>query len=235
MSQTDRKNNELIPLAEIETEAANRIHTVRGRRIVLDSDLAEFYGVETKALNRQVTRNADRFPEGLSFHSTLAETADLRRQNGTASWGGRRTNPRVFTEQSALAVSGALKSAPPQSASRWRAPSWPCETSSPSSARTRHSQSSPRAWRSSKALHPADGVQPTRPRRPTQPRLVHRARQGPSRRDTLRTPPPVPADAPTRRCDTGWRSRTTARGPVSRSPLSRSSALRAVACDVCDM
>lgn len=110
MSPATRKGNELIPVAEVEAEAASRILMVRGQRVVLDSDLAEFYGVEAKALNRQVTRNADRFPKDFSFHLTPAETADLKRQNGTASWGGRRTNPRVFTEQGALAVSGVLKS-----------------------------------------------------------------------------------------------------------------------------
>jgi hypothetical protein len=110
MSSAARKGNELIAVADVEVEAARRILTVRGQRVVLDSDLAEFYGVETKALNRQVTRNADRFPEDFSFHLTPVETADLRRQNGTASWGGRRSTPRVFTEQGALAVSGVLKS-----------------------------------------------------------------------------------------------------------------------------
>jgi len=105
-----KKKEELIPVSKVEVEAASRIITVRGQRVVLDSDLAEFYGVETKALNRQVARNADRFPEDFSFHLTPAETASLKRQNGTASWGGRRTSPRVFTEQGALAASAVLRS-----------------------------------------------------------------------------------------------------------------------------
>lgn len=90
----------------------NRIVTVRNRPVILDSDLAELYGVETKALNRAILRNRDRFPGDFSFKLTPDEWDHLKCQFGTSSFshGGRRTPPRVFTEHGALMASTVLRS-----------------------------------------------------------------------------------------------------------------------------
>jgi ORF6N domain len=87
-----------------------RIYEIRGTMVILDSDLAEFYGVGTKRLNEQVTRNKERFPDDFAFTLTSEEWENLMSQNATSSWGGRRTRPRAFSEQGALAVSAVIKS-----------------------------------------------------------------------------------------------------------------------------
>lgn len=113
MSPVARKKNELVPVAKVEAEAASRILTVRGQRVVLDSDLAEFYGVETRRLMEQVARNHTRFPEDFMFHLTEAETARVARQSQNAIDPRRRRSgkfPAVFAEQGALAAAGVLKS-----------------------------------------------------------------------------------------------------------------------------
>ncbi len=79
---------------------------------MLDSDLAELYSVETKALNRAVRRNLDRFPMDFMFELTDSELENLRCQFGTSSpkHGGRRYFPLVFTEQGVAMLSSVLKS-----------------------------------------------------------------------------------------------------------------------------
>jgi hypothetical protein len=75
-----------------------RILTIRGERVVLDAELARVYGVETKALNRAVKRNARRFPADFIFRLTNEEDEALRRQIGTSNGrGGRRYTPYAFT------------------------------------------------------------------------------------------------------------------------------------------
>ena len=97
----------LVPVERI----VRAVHVVRGERVLLDEDLAELYGVETKVLNQAVTRNAGRFPEDFAFRLTQAEWADLKSQSGTSSgWGGRRKLPRAFTEQGVAMLSGVLRS-----------------------------------------------------------------------------------------------------------------------------
>ncbi|HOG43945.1 MAG TPA: ORF6N domain-containing protein, partial [bacterium] len=97
--------NELIQIDEIK----RRIFTIRGMQVMLDSDLAELYGVETKHLNRAVKRNIERFPESFMFQ--LAETENLRFQNGTSrQHGGRRYLPNAFTESGIAMLSAVLKS-----------------------------------------------------------------------------------------------------------------------------
>jgi hypothetical protein len=113
MSPAARKGNELIPVADVEVEAARRILTVRGQRVVLDSDLAEFYGVETRRLMEQIARNPARFPDDFTFHLTQAEMTEVARQSQNAIDPRRRRSgkfPAVFTEQGALAAAGVLKS-----------------------------------------------------------------------------------------------------------------------------
>jgi hypothetical protein len=77
---------------------------------MLDSDLAELYGVPTKVLNQAVSRNKDRFPEDFMFQLSDQEFANLRSQIVTSSWGGRRYLPLVFTEQGVAMLSSVLNS-----------------------------------------------------------------------------------------------------------------------------
>lgn len=77
-----------LPGLVAESQILNRIYTLRDQKVMLDSDLAEMYGVETKQLKRQVKRNAERFPEDFMFILTHKELEHLRCQIGTSSWGG---------------------------------------------------------------------------------------------------------------------------------------------------
>ena len=88
----------------------SRIYTLRGVQVMLDSDLAELYNVETKALNQAVKRNRERFPEKFMFQVSKDDLENLKSQIATSSWGGRRTLPYAFTEQGVAMLSGVLKS-----------------------------------------------------------------------------------------------------------------------------
>lgn len=77
---------------------------------MLDRDLAELYGVETRILNQAVRRNMDRFPEDFMFQLTTAEFIDLKSQIVTSRWGGTRKQPFAFTEQGVAMLSSALNS-----------------------------------------------------------------------------------------------------------------------------
>ena len=91
------------------SEINQKIFEIRGVRVMLDSDLAELYQVETRYLNKAVTRNIKRFPYDFMF--TLSqEEFNLMFQNGTSSHGGRRKLPRVFTEQGVSMLSSVLRS-----------------------------------------------------------------------------------------------------------------------------
>jgi hypothetical protein len=96
----------------IERAAESEILTIRRKHVILDSDLAEFYGVETEALNRARSRNEDRFPDDFAFQITTNEWEALLHQIGGAKRGrgGRRTPPWAYTEQGALAAAGVLRS-----------------------------------------------------------------------------------------------------------------------------
>ena len=89
------------------------IHVIRGKHVVLDSDLAAFYGVETRRLTEQVKRNQERFPEDFVFQLSADEMDSLRSHNAISKpgRGGRRYRPYAFTEQGALQVSSVLRSA----------------------------------------------------------------------------------------------------------------------------
>lgn len=91
---------------------AGLVKKIREQRVLLDEDLAQLYGVETKALNRAVKRNPDRFPKDFLFQLTQAEFDDLRSQNGTSKTGrgGRRYPPFAFTEHGALQAANVLQS-----------------------------------------------------------------------------------------------------------------------------
>jgi hypothetical protein len=89
-----------------------KIHFIRGMRVMLDTDLAELYEVPTKRLNEQVNRNRDRFPDDFAFQLTLQEVKNLRSQFATSSssYGGRRYLPWAFTEQGVAMLSSVLRS-----------------------------------------------------------------------------------------------------------------------------
>jgi phage regulator Rha-like protein len=102
------KNESLIPVERIE----KKIYVFRGERVMLDSDLAEIYEVETKMFNRAVKRNINRFPEDFMFQLTAEEDERLRSQIGTSKKGrgGRRYLPYVFTEHGAIMAASILNS-----------------------------------------------------------------------------------------------------------------------------
>jgi hypothetical protein len=87
------------------------IHAVRGKKVILDADLAKLYGVPTKAFNRQVKRNAKKFPDDFMFQLTPKEFESLRCQIGTSNKrGGRRFLPYAFTENGAIMAANVLNS-----------------------------------------------------------------------------------------------------------------------------
>lgn len=89
---------------------AAKILFVRGRRVMLDSELALLYGVKTNRLNEQVKRNIKRFPEDFMFQLTRDEALNLISQNAISSWGGTRKLPRVFTQEGVAMLSSVLNS-----------------------------------------------------------------------------------------------------------------------------
>lgn len=96
-----------------EAQIRSLIYTVRGVQVMLDSDLARLYGVETRTLNQAVTRNPRRFPERFCFRLTEEEEDILKSQTVISSgggWGGRRKPHRVFTEQGVSMLSAVLRS-----------------------------------------------------------------------------------------------------------------------------
>ncbi|TAK43994.1 MAG: ORF6N domain-containing protein [Betaproteobacteria bacterium] len=105
----------VVPIERI----TQSILLIRGHKVILDEDLADLYQVETKALNRAVRRNRDRFPDDFMFQLRAAEFASLRYQSGTSNlrsqigtsrWGGRRYAPYAFTEQGVAMLSSVLRS-----------------------------------------------------------------------------------------------------------------------------
>lgn len=111
-------------------EIISQIYFIRGQKVMLDSDLARIYGVETRILNQAVKRNIERFPNEFMFQVSYEEfqnlisqivisssetvenkdNSDLISQTSTASWGGRRNLPFVFTEHGALMLASVLNS-----------------------------------------------------------------------------------------------------------------------------
>jgi len=87
-----------------------KIHLIRRQKVMLDRDLAELYGVETKVLKQQVKRNMERFPEDFMFVLSNDEFTNLRSQFVTSNWGGSRYPPMVFTEQGVAMLSSVLRS-----------------------------------------------------------------------------------------------------------------------------
>lgn len=111
MAAKDKRLDEtaLITLDLIE----RKIYVVREQKVMLDSDLAKLYGVETRVLNQAVKRNLGRFPEDFMFQLTKEEFENLKSQSVTSSsenYGGRRKLPYIFTEQGVAMLSSVLNS-----------------------------------------------------------------------------------------------------------------------------
>jgi hypothetical protein len=100
------KSNSIVPAEPIE----NCIHILRGKKVIIDQDLAMLYGVGTGALNQAVNRNFDRFPEDFAFRLNQGEWGNLISQFVISRWGGRRKLPLAFTEQGVAMLSGVLHS-----------------------------------------------------------------------------------------------------------------------------
>lgn len=115
VSQKDGITNDLVEIVQPSIE--NMVYVIRDKQVMLDSDLAALYQVETGALNRAVKRNISRFPEDFRFQLTNEEYQNLKCQSGIASlaqeennYGGRRTLPYVFTEQGISMLASVLHS-----------------------------------------------------------------------------------------------------------------------------
>ena len=91
-------------------DISNTVYIIRGQQVMLDQDLADIYGYEVKYLNRQVKRNAERFPEDFMFQLTKEEYENLRCQNVTAIKNSMsRSLPYVFTEQGIYMLATVLR------------------------------------------------------------------------------------------------------------------------------
>jgi len=101
-----QRNVDNNPIAPVQ----NLIYEIRGKRVMLDSDLARLYQVETKALNQAVKRNIKRFPPDFMFQLTLEEASNMRSQFVTTSTRRTSAPPFAFTEQGVAMLSGLLKS-----------------------------------------------------------------------------------------------------------------------------
>ena len=99
------ENTELLTVDTIR----KRVYVIRGKQVMLDQDLAVIYGYELKAMNQQVKRNIERFPEDFMFQLSDDEYENLKSQFVTSSWGGRRKLPYVFTEQGIYMLATVLK------------------------------------------------------------------------------------------------------------------------------
>jgi hypothetical protein len=97
---------EIIPQVTIES----RIHLIRGKKVMLDRDLAELYGVETRTLNQAVQRNLNRFPSDFMFQLSKVELDNLKSQIVISNWGGTRKLPYAFTENGVAMLSSVLNS-----------------------------------------------------------------------------------------------------------------------------
>lgn len=95
-----KSNNEIIEANIYETDIKSMIYTIRGKQVMIDSDLAKLYNVETKRINETVKDNIEKFPERFSFKLTDNESKDLLVEifdKKIEKRGGKYKNPRVFT------------------------------------------------------------------------------------------------------------------------------------------
>ncbi len=97
---------DIVKLEKIE----DKIIIIRNEQVLLDSDVAEIYGVETKRINEAVKNNPDRFPDGYLLEMTEEESENLKSKFSTSSWGGKRYTPKVFIERGLYMLATILKS-----------------------------------------------------------------------------------------------------------------------------
>ena len=93
-----------------EEAITDKIHIIRGQKVMLDRDLALLYDVETRVLHQAVKRNISRFPDDFMFELSKSEFDNLKSQIVTSSWGGTRKLPSAFTEHGVMMLSSVLKS-----------------------------------------------------------------------------------------------------------------------------
>ena len=117
----EKENNNIVPINGERNvvrygieDIKNLIYTIRGKQVMLDSDVAMLYRCETRIINQAVKRNIDRFPERFYFKLTESEVENLKSQFVISSltkenYGGRRKLPTVFTEQGIAMLSGLLR------------------------------------------------------------------------------------------------------------------------------
>ena len=112
MAEASEAQKKVIPAGTMQlvNGIESKIYMVRGQRVMMSTDLAELYGVETKVLLQSVRRGANRFPQDFAFSLTDQEFTILRSQVVTSSWGGSRYAPMAFTEQGVAMLSSVLRS-----------------------------------------------------------------------------------------------------------------------------
>ena len=98
--------SEIIKFEEVE----KRVLTIQSQQVLLDSDVAELYGIETKRVNEAVTNNPDKFPEGYIISLNLEEWNSLKSKISTSSWGGKNKPPKAYTEKGLYMLATILKS-----------------------------------------------------------------------------------------------------------------------------
>ena len=108
-SQEHVQPTDIVSAMSDNKDIRSLIYMVRGQQVMLDSDLAKLYKVETKVFNQAVNRNLDRFPDNFRFQLTKEEFDALRSQIANGK-GGRRYRPYMFTEQGIAMLSGILRS-----------------------------------------------------------------------------------------------------------------------------
>ena len=110
MAEDKKKEIDVTVIEVTEEYLKEKLYEIRGKRVLLDADLAEIYGYDTKGFNRQVKNNIEKFDEDFMFELTDEELEDLRYKNCTANISSKsRYNPHVFTEQDYI-ISGRTKS-----------------------------------------------------------------------------------------------------------------------------
>ena len=110
MAEDKKNENEVIVIEVTEEYLRDRLYVIRGKRVLLDADLAIIYGYTTKRLNEQVKRNISKFPADFMFQITDEEVEDLWSQNATANINSKsRSKPYVFTEQGLYMLMTVLK------------------------------------------------------------------------------------------------------------------------------
>jgi len=98
--------SEMIKFEEVE----KRVLTIQDKQVLIDNDVAELYGIETKRVNEAVTNNPDKFPDGYIISLTLKEWNNLKSKFSTSSWGGKNKPPKAFSEKGLYMLATILKS-----------------------------------------------------------------------------------------------------------------------------